>query len=657
MSEVEVEAGREKRQKIEQKSELLEDVKAKKSSLDETAARIALLKVDLRKATEENDQQKKTEFQLQLAVEAVQKTELERDIAELKWQLAAVEGKEPKEEVDRLKNRFLELEQELKALKIKVGEREEELKVLKAPKGINDVSVAKFDLLLQPLEKLPTLEELKTMVTRDLPTVLPVSQVVAERLYKKVNHVHVLDDRYKGRIQYVEASTTEWTQLDRILQSAFDIEVANVVKGSTEDQVHHVLDTFVQDLLRKLLSFSEVKAEFCRNATEKGRSTTTRSGEKRTSTSNESSPTPSKKKRSSGTTTAGAASSNTNATAKPSRPDFLPYIQNLLFFRGEEKRDGVSLREAEEDLVNKTLWNPAVMGRIPYVLAYTAAGSKFRLYAMHPTKSSVEVILTQIGHELDLANTGDCLELIKWMINLTPVIARANQEISTAVPPIGEEWKRASGQFCKITIHPEHLEKTLLEMDGGYVRWEGPGGLQELYALINDGKVRGTVKLVGSEKVIHESHDQPDIKLFLKPLGYRVTPLVSEIPKFLSDVLTALDSMHQNGWVHRDIKAKNIVKTVDGRWILIDLEYAAKLDSEGNADWPFFDPMDSNAYPMPARIGEEAWKPKHDVIQVGILLARLEDFFVHPQRGELIHELMNAENAAQVRQRVAEILS
>jgi len=295
-------------------------------------------------------------------------------------------------------------------------------------------------------------------------------------------------------------------------------------------------------------------------------------------------------------------------------------------------------------LVKKTLWCPAVMGRLPYTLAYAACGEKFQLYAIHPLPTTNDVTLAKIGRELDLASTCDALELVGWVVHLARVMVRANAEIvSKDVPPIGKVWERVSGQYSKITIHETYVEKCLLANDGNRIRWEGEGGLKQLYDLIRAGNIKGTIQL---QRVLRlsdaETHGEIAITLLLGPLGYRVVPLVQELRDFLTDVLDALHSMHLNGWVHRDVKLKNVVKRPDGHWMLIDLEYATKLDGTGSTDWPWFDRAE---YTMPERNGEERWRPEHDVKQVAIMLEQLEYFEQLPNGVKIINTLMEAKTA------------
>jgi len=464
---------------------------------------------------------------------------------------------------------------------------------------------------------------------------IPVPTWLAEALFKKANGDQATP-MFKGTVGCVRASDTERTALEGVFHSLLDLDVGKKVIDRTEDQVHQLYDIFFQQILVKLLAFQGVTVEIDHNATEgRDKIATVRSGTKRPSGSR------------SGNSSSRKRSRTSTGKAIPSaslRPDLLVYVKSLLFLRGEEKRHGVPLRDEEADLIKKTLWCPAVMGRLPYTLAYAACGEKFQLYAIHPLPTTNDVTLSKIGRELNLTSTYDALELTRWIAHIARIMGRANAEIvSKDVPPIGKVWERVSGQYSKITIHETYVEKCLLENDGNRIRWDGEGGLQQLYDLVNVGKITGTIKLKEALKTTKVADNQEvAITLLLGPLGYRVVPLLEEIRDFLTDVLAALHSMHENGWVHRDIKLKNVVKRPDGHWMLIDLEYAAKLDGTGSTDWPWFDRAE---YPMPERNGEERWRPEHDVKQVAIMLEQLDCFEHHPNGLKIIDTLMEAKTA------------
>jgi hypothetical protein len=220
-----------------------------------------------------------------------------------------------------------------------------------------------------------------------------------------------------------------------------------------------------------------------------------------------------------------------------------------------------------------------------------------------------------------------------------------------------KNWHRQSREFSKIIVHAEYIEKHLYDLDGGRIKWDGAVGLKKLYKAIEQGKITGTVKLRQRVDDVGKTPDgkpSQNLKLELVPLGYRVTPLKDELRKFLDDILRALASLHANGWVHRDIKMKNVVKTLDGQWILIDLEYAMKLRKGGEADWPFFDRV---GYPMPTGQGGERWRSCHDVQQVAIMLDGISTIRDHPKLPALVQALKDAKTALEAATAIQTIFS
>jgi hypothetical protein len=183
--------------------------------------------------------------------------------------------------------------------------------------------------LLPDLDALPSLEELKVLIATAPTTKIPASQLL----------FNAIEDVKPGLL---EISNFERTKLTYILEAivAKHGKMFEIVGGHTEDQLHQVYDVFFQDLLRVLLDFKHVRYDIDRNATEEEeKSITTKSGDKKK-----------------GPPTGG------EEKVRP-RPDYLFHIQNLMFLRGEEKRDGVALNLAQEDLRQKMMWNPAIMGR------------------------------------------------------------------------------------------------------------------------------------------------------------------------------------------------------------------------------------------------------------------------------------------------------
>ena len=234
----------------------------------------------------------------------------------------------------------------------------------------------------------------------------------------------------------------------------------------------------------------------------------------------------------------------------------------------------------------------------------------------------------------------DALTLIQYVFVIARIIVRASKEIPDNVPPVGKVWERKSGRHAQITIENEFVKKRLvLDADPPIFKWGGDGGLKELYDLVKQQRIVGTIQLRDVEV------SSLEIVLYLAPLGYRDPPKnMIEVKKLLLDVLSALQSIHANGWVHRDIKLANVVLRLDGQWMVIDLELASKLDERGEADWPFWDPRNNDVYPMPPRVGDERWKPKHDIYHVAMMLTSIPMFRIHAHRDVLVSALQNAKD-------------
>ena len=279
-------------------------------------------------------------------------------------------------------------------------------------------------------------------------------------------------------------------------------------------------------------------------------------------------------------------------------------------------------------------WNPAVYGRLPYVFGFASAGYKFRLYALHPQPVTLEVIKTQIGRELNLALVMDALQLVQWVFYLARLIDLLSEEIEDAAPPIGTPWKRKSGRNSIITIYDDYVEKQLVSDKEHRYKWSE---LRELYAL----QLPNVVSLKEEPQV-----SENKVTLKLAPLGFRGQPkTLKEVRVCLLDILKALKGMHDNFWVHRDVKLANIVRCLNGSWMLIDLDLAEKLDPATNeAPWPFFD---RPGYPMPHRNNDENWKPKHDIKQVAIMLSDVLVLKSHPEHGRLIKSIDQSNNASE----------
>jgi serine/threonine protein kinase len=85
------------------------------------------------------------------------------------------------------------------------------------------------------------------------------------------------------------------------------------------------------------------------------------------------------------------------------------------------------------------------------------------------------------------------------------------------------------------------------------------------------------------------------------------------------DVLAALGAVHEAGLVHRDVKPANILRTVDGRWKLVDFGIAKNLLDDQNLTRTGTT-VGTPAYLAPEQLRGEPTTPTADLWAVGVTL-------------------------------------
>ena len=111
----------------------------------------------------------------------------------------------------------------------------------------------------------------------------------------------------------------------------------------------------------------------------------------------------------------------------------------------------------------------------------------------------------------------------------------------------------------------------------------------------------------------------------------------------------ALAAVHAAGFVHRDVKARNVMRRPDGRIVLMDFGTGYKLRRSGAAP---FDVIGTPRYMAPEVLNSQAPTPCSDVYSAGVLMYHLVTGG-YPVEGGSFEELQRA-HAAQARQSLSE---
>ena len=146
---------------------------------------------------------------------------------------------------------------------------------------------------------------------------------------------------------------------------------------------------------------------------------------------------------------------------------------------------------------------------------------------------------------------------------------------------------------------------------------------------------------VGSQRVILPQSNyllpsrHANVNLQLEPVGhswYLSSP--QRVHTFASSLLMTLQHVHASGFVHRDVRADNVVETPGG-WTLIDWEMSGKEGAQ--IFW------DSSAMPPGLQRGSQ-WFARHDLWQLGKLISTQS--FATPEIKALGHDLQSGKLTA-----------
>ena len=413
---------------------------------------------------------------------------------------------------------------------------------------------------------------------------------IARRIYLDERRKEIGDD--SSCFMFLKASSNERVDLSELpIQPAF-VDASDIVLGKSVNVLHAVITPLVQYFLNGLLKLTnEVwyrQVHFARSDSE----------DKRPQTTQENLP-----------------------------PDWMFFIKDVVVFRGEERgvSFGCTSEDAAQSLTSKMeSWNPLFFGELPYVFGYALFGLSFQLYALHPDSSiryaggACGVQKTPLGKQINLAFINERFLLLQYMANLVRVLQVMEPLVPPDAPPIGEiqrPWKRdRNTEYSRIVFEPRFVKKTLISTSLGPAMYDFTA-LEALYGIVKTGKIRNTIRCRDG----YPKRDGDNMELHLYPIGRPTVPRDEpSLNRCLTDVLTALNDLHENEFCHRDVRWPNILQNVDKSWMLIDLDFARKMQrKKGTVDWPTWTRC------VPKRIGSEMWGARQDVIQVSFLLKEL----------------------------------
>ena len=102
------------------------------------------------------------------------------------------------------------------------------------------------------------------------------------------------------------------------------------------------------------------------------------------------------------------------------------------------------------------------------------------------------------------------------------------------------------------------------------------------------------------------------VELKLEPVGVSFTiHSENELHSVVTSLLSTLRTLHEAGYVHRDVRMDNVIKYFD-QWVLIDWELAGRVDQ--------FVWWNAKVLPDPVKLREQPYTVKSDLWQLGKLI-------------------------------------
>jgi hypothetical protein len=225
------------------------------------------------------------------------------------------------------------------------------------------------------------------------------------------------------------------------------------------------------------------------------------------------------------------------------RPDFLCFLlSQVLAFKGEEQARESDLRKAVAELSDKlAAWTPTFFGEFPYQLAFAAGSEMIQFFALDVKKRGARVPLCDAFSVTMPKARRQCVRIV---VNLFRVLRALQVRYPEDCLALGDIIVHGSST---VTIMGDYVKKVARECSGE--------NLLDLYETLRDRPLEGLARPTAEPPKFARG----SLTVRLQPVGFFRNP-AEDVKRAACSVLTALEGLHRIGWVHRDVRAPNVME-------------------------------------------------------------------------------------------------
>ena len=250
------------------------------------------------------------------------------------------------------------------------------------------------------------------------------------------------------------------------------------------------------------------------------------------------------------------------ATAVGARPDYCLWINNHLVLKAEHKRTEAEFDTAVNELASKMLdWDVSGLRELPFLPCYAVGGKWLCFLALtRPALGTVaaDTTVRPVSKMFDMSKPAQRIAIIHASINMFRVLASLRQLLPHAAARLYQRITRGDGDFLQI------LGNSVLKV----CKIAAP---PEVYEWLMSNPRPDTMILIQSIK----RSKAGESSIVLSPVCVEVLPSTEDdLRVSLRSILSALHDFHCAGFVHRDVRWPNILRSSRG-WLLADFELAA----------------------------------------------------------------------------------